>query len=71
MSTYMDSWRARYTTDVARVQIWHERHRFCADTPTPIDDLAEAQAVLSQHAGHGGTCLQYAAAMKRASEVAA
>lgn len=67
MTAYIEAWRERYTIDLARVGVWRERHRLCQDTPPPIEDLAEAQAVLSEHAGHGGGCLQYAAAMRRTS----
>ncbi|WP_280393024.1 hypothetical protein [Nocardia wallacei] len=54
------------------VDLWRERHRFCGDTPPPIEDLAEARYVLANHARHGGSCLQYLAAQQRAfSEVRA
>lgn len=51
--------------------LWRLRHRFCTDTPPPIKDLREAQYVLRDHAGHGGSCLQYLAAQHRLSEVPA
>jgi hypothetical protein len=52
-------------------ELWTGRHRFCNDDPGPIATLDEARFVLTSHAGHGPDCLQYHAAMARASEVAA
>jgi hypothetical protein len=50
-------------------QLWAARHRFCNDDPGSIATLDEAQFVLDVHGEHD--CLQYRAAMARASEVAA
>jgi hypothetical protein len=49
--------------------LWRQRHRFCADSPEEIVDLDEARFVLGDHAGHGGSCLQFQAALKRTSVV--
>lgn len=50
-----------------RIEIIRQRHRFCGDSPPPIEDLDEARLVLTDHSGHGGRCLQFAAAMRRTS----
>ncbi len=48
---------------------WDFAHRFCQDDPGVIESLDEARRVLTVHAEHDGTCLQYLAALSRASEV--
>ncbi|QIS21101.1 hypothetical protein [Nocardia terpenica] len=54
--------------NTATVDLWRLRHQFCEDEPPPITDLNEARFVLGEHAGHGPDCLQYFAALARASE---
>ncbi|WP_227980005.1 hypothetical protein [Nocardia spumae] len=53
------------------VDRWRNIHRFCNDEPGPIVSLDEARYVLGEHSDHGPGCLQYLAALSRASEVAA
>lgn len=48
---------------------WRERHRFCADTPPPIESLDQARTVLDQHTGHDPNCRQLAAALDCVSVV--
>lgn len=63
------------TTEVraaaATRELWRTIHRFCTDTPPPIDSLDHARAVLDDHAGHDETCLQLQAALQRATGVVA
>jgi hypothetical protein len=54
---------------VADIDRWRNIHQPCTDDPGPINDLDEARFVLGEHAGHGGRCLQYLGALRRASEV--
>jgi hypothetical protein len=54
-------------TVYAQRELWRERHRFCTDHP-PEMSFAEARFVLGEHAGHGGTCRQFAAALCRVSQ---
>ncbi|MEV6096946.1 hypothetical protein [Nocardia sp. NPDC051981] len=51
--------------------LWRTRHLFCTDEPASIESLDEARFVLTDHAGHGHTCKQFHAALRRASEVTA
>lgn len=48
---------------------WMQRHRFCADTPPPIESLEHAWAVLAEHGDHDENCLQLPAALNRVSGV--
>jgi hypothetical protein len=57
-------------TIAAERDLWRERHRYCADTAV-FDSFDEARYVLGEHAGHGGTCLQYVAALARTTEMMA
>jgi hypothetical protein len=55
---------------IAQRDLWRERHRFCTDTPM-FDSFDEARYILGEHAGHGGSCLQYVAALSRTTEMMA
>jgi hypothetical protein len=54
----------------AQIDLWRERHRFCADLPSAMT-LDEARFVLGEHAAHGPVCSQYLGALQRSSEVTA
>jgi hypothetical protein len=58
-------------TTTADADRWRSIHQNCADTPGPITSLEQARYVLTLHAGHGGGCRQYLAALRRTSEVCA
>lgn len=55
--------------NAATRELWRSSHRFCTDTPPPIESLDQARAVLDDHAGHDETCLQLHAALDHVSEV--
>jgi hypothetical protein len=57
-------------TTPAQIDLWRDRHRYCADTPS-LDSLDEARYILGEHAGHGPGCSQFLAALRRTSEVLA
>lgn len=54
-------------TTYSDAEMWRNLHRFCHDTPSPIAGLTEARFVLTEHAGHGPACRQFAAALRRAT----
>lgn len=58
------------TATIAQAQIWDNLHRFCTDDPGEIKSLDEARYILTRHSGHGPECLQYLAALNRASTTA-
>jgi hypothetical protein len=53
-----------------QIDLWRSRHRFCTMESAPMS-VEEARFVLLEHSGHGGGCLQFAAALRRISEVPA
>jgi len=46
-----------------QIELWRMRHRFCNDTPEPME-FDEARFVLGEHAGHGSRCFQSLAAQR-------
>jgi hypothetical protein len=55
-------------TTAAQRDLWHERHRYCEDDPSPIDSFDEARYILGEHSGHGGGCLLFAPPLARPTQ---
>ncbi|MGY1945003.1 hypothetical protein [Nocardia asiatica] len=51
------------SADIVRI-----RHRICGEQPGEIS-FDVAKIILTQHAGHGGECLQFLRALERVSVV--